>query len=200
MNVMLASGNQGKLAELQSAMSHLGLALTPQPKTAEYEVEETGSTFVENAIIKARHASKLSGLPCIADDSGLMVSALNDRPGVRTARFAGEAATSEENMALMLQQLAGKDDRKAQFCCVLVFVRHAADPLPVIATATWSGEIAKEKSGAEGFGYDPIFYVPSHEKTAAELTKEEKQSMSHRGQAVEILSEQLAKQLAATFN
>ena len=200
MKVMLASGNPGKLAELQSALSHLGLALTPQPKTAEYEVEETGSTFVENAIIKARHAAKLSGLPCIADDSGLMVSALNDKPGVRTARFAGDNATSEDNMALMLEQLEDKESRAAQFCCVLVFVRHATDPLPVIATATWPGEIAKEKSGADGFGYDPIFYVPTHKKTAAELTREEKQSLSHRGQAVAILSKQLANQLAVTLN
>ncbi|WP_154222454.1 RdgB/HAM1 family non-canonical purine NTP pyrophosphatase [Marinicella rhabdoformis] len=200
MKVMLASGNQGKLAELQLALSPLGFELIPQPKTAEYDVEETGSTFVENAIIKARHASALSGLPCIADDSGLMVSALNDKPGVRTARFAGVNATSEDNMALMLEQLEGKENRAAQFCCVLVFVRHANDPLPVIATATWSGEIAIEKSGADGFGYDPIFYVPTHKKTAAELSREEKQSLSHRGQAVAILSEQLANQLGQKVN
>lgn len=191
MKVMLASGNAGKLKELQSALSPLGLDLQAQPKSAEYEVEETGSTFVENAIIKARHASALSGLPCIADDSGLMVSALNDRPGVRTARYAGVNASSEDNMALMLKELDNETDRRAQFCCVLVFLRHANDPLPVIATATWVGEIAEQASGAEGFGYDPIFFVPSHGKTAAELTREEKQSMSHRGQAVAILSQQL---------
>lgn len=191
MRVMLASGNSGKLRELQAALSPLGLDLLAQPKSAEYEVEETGSTFVENAIIKARHASALSGLPCIADDSGLMVSALNDRPGVRTARFAGVNATSDDNMDLMLEKLAGQTDRRAKFCCVLVFVRHADDPLPVIATATWTGEIAAQASGAEGFGYDPIFYVPSHNKTAAELTSDEKQSLSHRGQAVTFLSHQL---------
>lgn len=195
MKVMLASGNEGKLLELQAALSPLGLELVSQPKTIDYEVEETGSTFVENAIIKARYAARLSGLPCIADDSGLMVSALNDRPGVKTARYAGEDATSEENMALMLKELENQADRRAQFCCVLVFVRHASDPLPVIATATWSGEIAEHKSGAEGFGYDPIFFVPSHSKTAAELTREEKQSMSHRGQAVRILSAQLKEAL-----
>lgn len=195
MKVMLASGNAGKLKELQAALSPLGLELVPQPQTADYEVEETGTTFVENAIIKARHAASLSGLPCIADDSGLMVTALGDRPGVKTARYAGEGATSEENMALMLEELQGKTDRTAQFCCVLVFVGHANDPLPVMATATWAGEIAEQKSGAEGFGYDPIFFVPTHNKTAAELTREEKQSLSHRGQAVRILSAQLKEAL-----
>ncbi len=192
MKIMLASGNQGKLVELQSALQPLNVVLLPQPKAKKYEVAETGSTFVENAIIKARHAASLSGLPCIADDSGLMVKALNDEPGVRTARYAGVGASSEENIKKMLLALEDEDDRQAQFCCVLVYLRHAEDPLPVIATASWAGEIAKVPVGTQGFGYDPIFYVPSEQMTAAELSKEVKQTLSHRGQAVALLSKQLS--------
>lgn len=194
MKVMLASGNQGKLMELQAALAPLNMTLVAQPKAPEYEVEETGTTFVENAIIKARHAARLSGLPCIADDSGLMVKALNDAPGVRTARYAGEQASSQDNMDKMMAALQGAADRTAQFCCVLVYLRHADDPLPVIATATWQGEIAQSPSGKDGFGYDPIFWVPSENKTAAELTPETKQIMSHRGQAVALMSQELAKE------
>lgn len=194
--IMLASGNQGKLAELTTALQPLGVELILQPKQAAYEVEETGVGFVENALLKARNAAKLSGLPVIADDSGLMVDALNGQPGVKTARFAGEPADSQKNMALLLEKMHGQQRREAQFCCVLVFVKSHDDPLPIIATATWRGSIAEQQSGSKGFGYDPIFFVPTHKQTAAELSPAEKQQLSHRGQAVRVLTKQLKVWLA----
>ena len=192
--IILASGNAGKLKEFNTAFSDCNIILIPQPKTVEYEVEETGSTFVENAIIKARHASKLSGLSALADDSGLIVSALQGQPGVRSARYAGVDATDQDNLNLLLANMQNIDDpkaREAQFFCCLVLMRHHQDPDPIIAKGTWQGAINKTASGNSGFGYDPVFYLPSHQCTAAELTQATKQSISHRAQAIKLMSAQL---------
>ena len=195
MKVILASGNPGKLREFKTAFSGLSIELIPQPKTTEYEVEETGSTFVENAIIKARHASELSGLPALADDSGLIVPALQGQPGVRSARYAGDAATDEDNLKLLLNNMKNitqPEARKAQFFCCLVFLRHHLDPDPIIAKGVWQGQINKSATGNSGFGYDPIFYVPSHQCTAAELSQATKQTISHRAQAIKLITAQLS--------
>ena len=157
--VILASGNAGKLREFTAAFADLGIELQAQPKTAEYEVAETGTTFVENAIIKARHASRLSGLPALADDSGLIVPSLQGQPGVRSARYAGEDASDQDNVDKLLTELAGSEARAAHFYCCLVFMRHHLDPDPLIAKGMWHGTIATAASGAGGFGYDPVFYV-----------------------------------------
>ena len=192
--ILLASGNQGKLLELQQLFKGLDVELMPQPKTKEYHVEETGSTFVENAIIKARHASSLSGMPAIADDSGLIVNALGGEPGVITARYAGENSNSDENMALVLKQLksfSSLSDRLASFVCVLVYMRDAEDPLPVIAIGRWHGAICLERQGGKGFGYDPVFWCFEEKKSAAELEASSKQKYSHRGMAARLLKHQL---------
>lgn len=192
MKVILASGNAGKLKEFKAAFNDFNIELIPQPKTAEYEVEETGTTFVENAIIKARHASKLSGLPALADDSGLIVPALRGQPGVRSARYAGERATDQNNLELLLNNMQNVEDRKALFFCCLVLMRHHQDPDPIIAKGIWQGSINKKASGGGGFGYDPIFYVPSHQCTASELSQVAKTSISHRAQAISLLAAQLS--------
>ncbi len=195
MKIILASGNAGKLNEFTAAFSDLSIELVPQPKTAEYEVEETGTTFVENAIIKARHASKLSGLPALADDSGLIVPVLQGQPGVRSARYAGEQATDQENLNLLLlnmQHINEPAAREALFFCCLVLLRHHQDPDPIIAKGTWQGNISTKASGGGGFGYDPVFYVPSHQCTAAELSKATKQKESHRAQAIKFMAAQLS--------
>ena len=178
--VLLASGNQGKLVELQQLFKGLNIELLPQPKDNSYFVEETGSTFVENAIIKARHASALSGLPAIADDSGLIIDALHGEPGVKTARYAGEDSDSEENMALVLNKLKSfetLESRSAQFVCVLVYIRSALDPLPLISIGQWHGAICQEKQGGHGFGYDPIFWSFEENKTAAIMELSAKQKI-----------------------
>ncbi|MCF6299660.1 MAG: RdgB/HAM1 family non-canonical purine NTP pyrophosphatase [Proteobacteria bacterium] len=192
--VLLASGNQGKLFELQNAFESLPIELIAQPKLTEYEVAETGTTFVENAIIKARHAAKLSGFAAIADDSGLIVEALDGAPGVISARYSGTDATSQSNMELLLANMTGIKNRTARFVCVLVYIRHANDPLPIIAEGSWAGEIADAQSGEKGFGYDPVFYLPKLGKTSAQLDKTTKFSYSHRGAAVKKLL-QLLKQI-----
>ncbi len=191
-SVILASGNAGKLKEFNTAFADLGIELTPQPKTAEYEVAETGTTFVENAIIKARHASHLSGLPALADDSGLIVPSLQGQPGVRSARYAGEQASDHDNLMKLLTAMSAIEDRAAHFFCCLVLMRHAADPDPLIAKAAWHGEISQSAAGEGGFGYDPIFYVPSQGCTAAEMTASDKKRLSHRGQAIQLMHPQLA--------
>ncbi len=190
--VILASGNAGKLREFNAAFSDLGVALEPQPKTTEYEVAETGTTFVENAIIKARHASYLSGLPALADDSGLIVPALKGQPGVRSARYAGEQANSTDNLNLLLKNMVELENKSAHFYCCLVYMRHHLDPDPIIAKGLWQGQITTEPAGDHGFGYDPIFYVPSHQCTAAELSHEVKKQVSHRGIAIKTLHPLLA--------
>ena len=194
--VILASGNKGKLKELQDILGHLPFELAPQPKTSKYEVEETGTTFIENAIIKARHASTLSGLPSIADDSGLVIGALNGEPGIKTARYAGVDCSPQDNMDLILKKLKPydqKEQRKATFVCALVYMRSANDPLPVIAVGQWHGAITREKHGDEGFGYDPVFWDFKYKMTAAQMSKKLKTKLSHRGKACRKLENKLTK-------
>ena len=195
--IILASGNKGKLKELQNILADLNVELLPQPGTSEYDVEETGTTFIENAIIKARHASALSGLPSIADDSGLVVNALSGAPGVRTARYAGVGCSSQDNMDLILNNLSAYtslEQRRATFVCALVYMRSANDPLPIIAVGQWHGAIALKKSGVDGFGYDPLFWDFENKMTAAEMPCQLKAQMSHRGQACHLLKQQLISQ------
>jgi XTP/dITP diphosphohydrolase len=195
-DILLASGNKGKVNELKEMLAPLGFNVVPQSQFDVQEVPETGTTFVENAIIKARHASKVTGLPCIADDSGLEVSALNGAPGIYSARFAGDNATDGTNIDKLLNAIqdvpVGKRD--ARFVCVLVFMRHADDPTPIICQGFWKGEITLQRSGENGFGYDPVFFVPEHDCTSAELTPEQKHSLSHRGQALRQLLAQMGDQ------
>ena len=193
LDIVLASTNPGKIAEIKKLLSDLPIKIVPQSKFDIPPVEETGTTFVENAIIKARHAAKVTGLPCVADDSGLEVAALNGAPGIYSSRFAGEGATDGTNIDKLLSVLEGKpaSERKARFVCVIVFMRHADDPCPIICEGYWNGVIATGRSGDSGFGYDPVFYQPQLDKCAAQLTPAEKHSISHRGQAL--------KQLVAKF-
>ncbi len=163
------------------------IEVLPQSEFEVPEVAETGTTFVENAIIKARHAAKISGLPAIADDSGLEVDALNGEPGVYSARYAGANTSDQDNIDHLLAQLGDTPNRRARFWCVLVFMRHEHDPTPVICQASWEGEITRSQAGQEGFGYDPIFYVNELGCTSAELSKQQKNAISHRGQALQQL-------------
>ena len=190
--ILLASSNAGKVREIAAILADHDLLVVPQSEFAIPAVEETGLTFVENAILKARHAAKLSGLPAIADDSGLEVDALGGAPGVYSARYAGEEATDPANNAKLLQALADVPDgqRTARFRCVMVYLRHELDPSPVIAQGVWEGGILREERGAGGFGYDPLFFVPENGSTAAELPDEMKKRLSHRGKALRSLAEQ----------
>ncbi|MEZ7205886.1 XTP/dITP diphosphatase [Pseudoalteromonas sp. DY56-GL79] len=185
--VVLATGNQGKVKELSAMLNQYDIEVLPQSDFNVPEVAETGTTFVENAIIKARHAAKISGLPAIADDSGLEVDALNGAPGVYSARYAGANADDQKNIDHLLAALGEQTERSARFWCVLVYMRHADDPTPIICQASWEGEITTTQQGREGFGYDPIFKVQGLDYTSAELTKEEKNAISHRGQALKQL-------------
>ena len=196
--IVLASGNAKKVAELQSLLSEFKLSVIPQTELGVSDAEEVGTTFVENAITKARHAAAITGLPAIADDSGINVAALDGRPGVYSARFAGEHASDQQNLELLLSQLNGvpSGQRQATFWCVLVYLRHAMDPTPLICSGSWSGEITTSAQGAAGFGYDPIFWVPEAGKTAAELTAAEKNSLSHRGKALRQLQALLLAELS----
>lgn len=188
-NVVLATGNPGKVRELADLLAAFGLDIVAQTDLGVESAEETGLTFIENALIKARHASQVTGLPAIADDSGLAVDALGGAPGIYSARYAGEEATDQQNLEKLLQALeqVPDDKRQAQFHCVLVYLRHAEDPTPLVFHGSWAGEIARAPAGAGGFGYDPIFYLPELGKTAAELSKEEKRAQSHRGKALTLL-------------
>lgn len=193
---VLATSNRGKLDELSAlfAESGLGLTLIAQTELGVPSPEETGATFVENALLKARHAALLTGLPAIADDSGLVVPALGGAPGVRSARFAGAAANDAANVAKLLAVLgAGTLDRRARFHCVLVALLGPEDPAPIIASGEWLGEIAPRPSGNHGFGYDPVFFDPSLGKLAAELEPAVKNRVSHRGRALRELAELLKK-------
>lgn len=189
--LLLASGNQGKVNELQEMLAPLGFNVVPQKQYNVEDVPETGTTFVENAIIKARHAAEVTGLPCIADDSGLEVAALNGKPGIYSARFAGPDATDGTNIDKLLGKLDGvpMEQRQARFVTVLVFMRHANDPCPVICEGYWDGVITTERHGENGFGYDPVFFQPDLNKTAAQLSPDEKHARSHRGQALRALLE-----------
>jgi len=186
--IVLASGNQGKINEIQAILKHH--PIVPQAQFNVEEAEETGSTFVENAIIKARNAALHCNLPAIADDSGLVVDALDGAPGVISARYAGVGATDQQNLDKLLDDLKQipAEQRTARFVCVIVLLRHANDPLPLIAQGTWEGVILDKEIGKNGFGYDPVFWVPTHQKASAELSPEIKNSISHRGQALERLT------------
>ena len=187
--IVLASNNKGKVREFGEMLSTLNMEVVPQATFNIEDADETGLTFVENAIIKARHASAIAGLPAIADDSGLEVDFLNGAPGIYSARYSGEGATDEKNLLKLLEALKDvpEEKRTARFQCVLVYMRHAEDPTPLICQGTWEGIITTEPQGENGFGYDPIFYVPSHNCSSAQLAAEEKNKLSHRGQALKKL-------------
>ena len=194
--IVLASGNRGKIAEISALLAPLSLDIVPQSAFDFAEAEETGLTFVENAIIKARHAATLTGLPALADDSGLEVDALNGAPGIWSSRFAGPDARDQDNVDKLLTALATVPEaqRSARFQCVIVFMSHAGDPTPLICQGTWEGRILFERRGDRGFGYDPVFYVPDQGCAAAELSATTKNRISHRGQALACLLESLPDQ------
>jgi XTP/dITP diphosphohydrolase len=203
--IVLATGNSGKLREFRAALAGLELEITPQSEWSVPEAEETGLTFIENALIKARNASDHTGLPALADDSGLVVDTLGGAPGVYSARYADPNASDRNNLDKLLAALGETpaEQRGAHFQCVLVLLRHATDPTPLICQAHWEGLITFEPYGAGGFGYDPVFLVPSEGQTAAELDLAVKNRLSHRGQALTQLVEMLKRQpefwtLAAT--
>lgn len=189
--VVLASGNKGKLVELAAILEQKDVQLIPQSEFSVSDADETGLSFVENALIKARHACLATGLPAIADDSGIEVDALNGEPGIYSARYAGSHGidADKENNAKLLRELkdVAEADRGARFQCVIVYLRHAKDPVPLICQGTWEGRILFEEEGANGFGYDPLFYVPSHGRASAMLDAAEKNAISHRGQALKQL-------------
>ena len=184
--IVLASNNPGKVREIGQMLADLELEVLPQSAFNIEEAEETGLSFVENAILKARHAASQSGLPAIADDSGLEVDALNGAPGIYSARYAGSGASDSENLQKLLAELAQipQAQRTARFQCLMVYMRHAKDPTPLICQGTWEGRITFEPRGESGFGYDPVFFVPTHNCTSAELAPEVKNQLSHRGQAL----------------
>ena len=196
--LVLASGNRGKLREFRQLCEPLGLTITPQSDLNIAEAEEPHCTFIENALAKARHASRASGLPAFADDSGICVAALGGAPGVHSARFAeagGDRDTQDaRNNAKLMALLKGKTDRRAHYTCVIVLVRHADDPEPLIAEGRWHGEIIDTPRGEGGFGYDPYFFLPALNKTAAQLPAHEKNGISHRGKALAELALKLRAQ------
>ncbi len=187
--VVLASGNQGKLREFSALLAGLNLTIVAQSEFLVQEAEETGTTFVENALIKARNACLHTGLPALADDSGLIVDALDGEPGVRSARYAGEQASDQDNIHVLLGELASLDEvcRRARYHCTLVYMRHAEDPDPILAQADWHGTILPQPRGDGGFGYDPVFWLPQQACTVAELEPNEKNRLGHRGRAMQAL-------------
>ena len=187
--IVLASGNSGKLREIQAVLDQQRFQLIRQSELNVPDVPETGTTFVENAIIKARHAAKKTGLPALADDSGIEVDALQGAPGVYSARYAGTHGEDDANNKKLLTAMknVGEQDRGARFQCVIVYMRHAEDPMPLICEGTWEGNILYDLSGPNGFGYDPLFYVPTHRCSSAELDPAEKNRISHRAQALQKL-------------
>jgi XTP/dITP diphosphohydrolase len=193
--VVLASANAGKLRELHALLAPCGLDVVPQSRFDIPSVEETGESFVENAIIKARHAARLSGLPAIADDSGLMVDALDGAPGIRSARYAGDDASDEENLQLLLDNLREVPDarRGARFVCLMVYLNHPRDACPVVCEGIWHGRIAHAPRGEGGFGYDPVFLVEERGCTSAELAPADKNSISHRATAMQALLARLGE-------
>jgi XTP/dITP diphosphohydrolase len=185
-DIVLASSNPGKVREINQLLTGLGLHVQPQSEFGVMDAEETGLTFVENAILKARNAAQHTGLPAIADDSGLEVDALAGGPGIYSARFAGEGASDQANLEKLLVELAAVPEelRTARFQCLMVFLRHANDPTPLICQGTWEGRILFAARGDNGFGYDPVFHVPTHDCSSAELSADTKNLLSHRGQAL----------------
>lgn len=185
--IVLASGNKGKLAEFAQMLGHFNVEILPQSEFKVSDVAETGTTFVENAIIKARHAAIITGLPVIADDSGLEVDALNGAPGIYSARYCGEHGNDSANYQKLLRELANNSNRSARFQCVLVYMRHASDPTPIICQAAWEGHIGFKAQGNLGHGYDPVFIPQNYDVTAAQLANNEKNALSHRGKALNLL-------------
>lgn len=194
--VVIATGNAGKLREIRELLGGGGFEVLPQSGFGVVPPAEDGATFADNALIKARHAARISGLPAIADDSGLEVDALGGRPGVLSARYAGEGCSAADNNAKLLAELAGVPPaaRTARFRCAMVFVRDAADPRPVVREASWEGRIGMAPRGSGGFGYDPLFEVAGDTRTAAEMPAAQKNEASHRGQALRALIAELAKE------
>ncbi|MDH5612052.1 MAG: XTP/dITP diphosphatase [Gammaproteobacteria bacterium] len=193
--IVLASGNAGKVREINKLFAGCGIEVVPQSDFGVPEVPETGTTFVENAIIKARHAAECTGLPAISDDSGIEVDALDARPGVYSARYAGEKASDLDNNNKMLGELQSvpEEERTARYWCVLAFMRHHNDPVPIITQGSWEGRILETPLGDGGFGYDPIFYVPTHNCSSGQLTMEEKNKISHRALALQDMLEEFKK-------
>jgi XTP/dITP diphosphohydrolase len=190
--LVIASNNPGKLREFQFLLQPLGIEVLTQAQLGISEAEEPHVTFVENALAKARHVSRLSGLPTLADDSGICVAAMNGAPGVLSARYAGDNPKSDQrNNEKLLQDMQGIADRRAHYYCVLVLLHHADDPQPLIAEGEWRGEIAHREQGDGGFGYDPLFWLPEFGKTSAQLGREQKHAISHRGKALRVLLEKL---------
>jgi XTP/dITP diphosphohydrolase len=184
--IVLASNNPGKVTEIGQLLTDEDIEVLPQSEFGAPEAEETGLTFVENAILKARNAAHFAGLPAIADDSGIEVDALKGAPGIYSARFAGNGASDADNLQKLLKALKDipEAERTARFQCLMVYMRHENDPTPLICQGTWEGRILFEPRGSGGFGYDPVFYVPTHDCASAELAPEEKNRLSHRGQAL----------------
>ncbi|MCU7843746.1 MAG: RdgB/HAM1 family non-canonical purine NTP pyrophosphatase [Candidatus Thiodiazotropha sp. (ex Monitilora ramsayi)] len=193
--IVLASNNAGKVREINQLLASAQIQVVPQREFDIPDAVEDGLSFVENAIKKARHASSLSGLPAIADDSGIEVDALSGAPGIYSARFAGEGASDQANLEKLLEivkDIPG-DQRTARFQCLMVYMRHAEDPTPIICQGTWEGRLLHQPQGENGFGYDPIFFVPTHGCSSAELPPEVKNSLSHRGQALQKLLQALSQ-------
>ncbi len=191
--IILATGNAGKVHELQRLLAASGLTVAPQSDHRVPEAIEDGPGFIENALIKARNASGHTGLPAIADDSGIAVDALDGAPGIHSARYAGEHASDEKNLRQLLSNMENiaEENRTAHFICLMVYVRHAQDPTPIICQGEWRGRLLREPVGDHGFGYDPIFYVPEKGCTSAQLDSDEKNAISHRGKALRCLVKRL---------
>jgi XTP/dITP diphosphohydrolase len=189
--IVLASGNAGKVREFNQLLAGLGYEVVPQTELGVPEIAETGLSFVENAILKARNASAYTGLPAIADDSGLEVDALQGAPGIYSARYAGVGASDAQNVQKLLRDLDGIGERQARFQCLLVWMRHAHDPVPLICQGSWEGSITRQPQGENGFGYDPVFWVVEQGCTSAQLSPEQKNAISHRGQALRLLLQHL---------
>jgi len=191
--IVLASNNVGKIREINQLLSRQGIEVLPQKDFTSEEAVEDGLSFVENAIKKARFAARASGLPAIADDSGIEVDALHGQPGIYSARYAGADASDRQNLEKLLESLKGVEDaqRSARFQCLMVYVRHQNDPVPVICQGTWEGKILTAPQGENGFGYDPVFFVPEENCSAAQLSPERKNSLSHRGKALKQLVKKL---------
>ena len=197
MKLILASSNHGKLEELRGLLSGNGIELIAQSDLGVDDADETGTTFVENALLKARHATRITGLPALADDSGICVDALNGAPGLYSARYAGEHGNASRNIDKLLDELIDvpEEHRSAHFYCVLVLLRHADDPQPLIVEGQWNGRILHERRGSGGHGYDPVFFDPGHGQSAAEMELDFKNGISHRGKALATLKQRLPRHL-----
>jgi non-canonical purine NTP pyrophosphatase (RdgB/HAM1 family) len=184
--IVLASNNPGKVKEINELLNGTRFHILPQSRFDVVEAEETGLTFIENALLKARNAARYTDHPVIADDSGIEVLALKGKPGIYSARYAGGGASDEDNLNKLIEDIKplSEEDRKARFICLMVFLRHAEDPVPIITQGIWDGYVITAPCGENGFGYDPMFYVPTHDCTSAELSPDIKNQLSHRGQAL----------------